>query len=354
LKSETLRLTKPFGKTIWLMLIWLIIFLSAAELLARWEVFQTTLTPPNMGSRHYQLGHKLTLLEAAAQQGPIDCLMVGSSVTDLGFDPAAFEKGFQSVTGQRIRCFNFGIDAGSTASTAALVQILIEGYRPRLLIFGTDARDYAVSPSDPDAAVVLDSPWVKYHRGDFSLEGWLLDHAYLYRYRQHLSRLARFHFEDTLWSQTKLNFEIRPNGFTPINKVSTYINDPPDPQDDSYEVTYYKRIYTDYQILDDNLTAFEEILSYNNAATQVFVIEMPISDGLYYFFGNGTTDYDRFITQVSELSLRYQVPFWRTEPLDAIPDDGWYDYSHMNIIGAAIFSTWLGQQVGEFEALENK
>jgi hypothetical protein len=30
-----------------------------------------------------------------------------------------------------------------------------------------------------------------------------------------------------------------------------------------------------------------------------------------------------------------------------IPDDGWVDYSHLNVDGADVFSAWLGGQIGE-------
>jgi hypothetical protein len=350
MKFDTLHLRHPLGKTFWLTLILLILFSGIAEWFVRSNFFQTPLTPPKMGSRHYQLGHKLALLDASIKKdGPIDCIMVGSSMVDVGFNPDAFQNGYHEVTGRSIRCFNFGIDASSAASTAALVKILVEDYRPRLLIFGTDARDYTVAIDDPDAAVVLDTPWVQYRQGKFSPAGWLLENSYFYRYRQHLGRLFRFNFEGTLRSQTKVNFEILPNGFTPISKVSTYINSPPAPDDDSFEVTYYTRIFSTYRMLEVNLDALERLISHNGTQTQVIVVEMPVSDGLYYFFGNGETDYNRFITQVNAITFEHQVTFWRSEPLDLIPDNGWLDYSHMNTTGAEIFSTWLGRLVAKAE-----
>ena len=303
-----------------------------------------------MGSRHYQLGHKLALLDELIKKiGRVDCIMLGSSVVDHGFDPAAFETGYKEIMGRDIRCFNFGIDASTAASTAALVRIVVEDYHPRLVLIGTDPRDYAVPREDPDPAVILNSPWVAYRQGDFSLEGWLLDNSYLYRYRQHLGRLARFQFGETLWPKTKLDNEILPNGFTPLSKVSTYINDSPNPEDDSFEVTYYTRIYSSYQMLDENLEGLENIMDYNESGIPVILVEMPVSDGLYHFFGNHESDYNRFLTRVGELATLHHVPFWQTEPLDFIPDNGWVDYSHLNKTGAEIFSTWLGQQVGTAE-----
>ena len=250
--------------------------------------------------------------------------------------------------GSRMRPF-FCLPRPSAASTAALVRILIEDYQPRLLIFGTDARDYAVSPMDPDPAVILESAWVQYRQGNFSLEGWLLQHSYFYRYRQHLGRLIHFHLNGTLWSQTDKKSAILPNGFTPLQEIATYINDPPDPKDNSFQVQYLTRIYSSYRMLDDNVVALERIIEYDESDRGVIIVEMPVSDGLYYFFGNGEVDYNTFIARISELADLYHVPVWRTEPLDSTPDDGWSDYSHLNVTGAAIFSTWLGEQVGKLE-----
>lgn len=340
----------PFGRTLTLTIVFLLIFGLAGEWVARLEIFQAPLMPPRMGSRHYQLGHKLFLLDGFVNKyGRVDCVMLGSSMVDTGFDPAAFESGYKETTGRNIHCFNFGIDAASAASTAALARIVVEDYHPRLLIIGTDPRDYAVPRDDPDPAVVLNTPWVAYRQGDLSLEGWLLENSYLYRYRQPLGRLARFQFEGTLWSNTRLNYEILPNGLTPINKVGTYINDPPNPGDDSFEVTYYTRIYSSYTMLPENLEALERIMNHNGSGSQVILVEMPVADGLYYFFGNRESDYNRFLSRVGELAILHHVPFWQTEPLDFIPDHGWMDYSHLNESGAVIFSAWLGQQVGQAE-----
>lgn len=350
MKFDTMRIKDLDGKTPWLSIILLMILVGTAEWVARLELFQAPLTPPKMGSRHYQLGHKMALLDAEVKRsGSVDCIMVGSSMVDVGFDPKVFQKGYQESAGQGIRCFNFGIDASSAVSTAVLARILVEDYHPRLLIIGTDARDYAVPRTDRDPAVILDTLWIQYRQGNFSLDGWLTEYSYFYRYRQHLSRLIHFNFENTLWSETKLNFEMLVNGQTRIDKVADYINDPPDPQDNSYEVVYYYRIFSSYQLLEENLDALENIMKYNGTGTQVIMVEMPVSDGLYYFFGNGEKDYDRFIAGVNELADLHKIPFWRTEPLDSIPDDGWSDYSHLNVTGAEIFSVWLGEQVGKLD-----
>lgn len=350
MKPYTFHAFGLFGYTFRLTFFFLLVLFGIGEWITRLDAFQAPLTPPKMGSRHYQLGHKLALLEAEVKKnGGIDCIMVGSSIVDVGFKPDSFQDVYLDLTGRQIRCFNFGIDGSTVASSAALVKILVEDYSPRLLIFGTDPRDYVLPSIDEYPVVILATPWVAYRQGDFSLDGWLQDHSYLHRYRQHFSRLLRFRFENTLWSETQLNHPILPDGFTKLTKVGDYINDPPDPQDDSFEITYFNQIYSNYEMLDENILALESILAYSGSETQVVVVEMPMADGLYYFFGNGDADYDRFIARVDELTNRYNIPFWRTETMDLIPDDGWSDYSHLNVTGAEIFSAWLGEQVGRLD-----
>jgi hypothetical protein len=102
-------------------------------------------------------------------------------------------------------------------------------------------------------------------------------------------------------------------------------------------------------MLRDNLDGLESIMEYNQSGTPVILVEMPVSDGLYYFFGNRKSDYNRFLTRVGELATLYHVPFWQTKSLNFIPDNGWVDYSHLNKTGAKIFSIWLGQQVARAE-----
>ena len=348
MRRNTLHLKISFGKTFFLSLLILLFFFTIGEAFVRTDQFQAPLTAPLMGTRHYQLGPKLARLEAVIKkEGSIDCLVVGSSMVDLGFDPQAFAEGYKNNTGQDIRCFNFGIDASTAASTTALAHILVEDYQPPLLIYGTDARDYAIPRDDTDAAVILESNWIRYRLGRFTLEGWLLEHSALYRYRKHLHRLSRFNYRNTLRSETKLNFEITPSGFTPVSTVGAYINDPPDLQDDSFEVRYYNRILSTYTMLEENLAGLKQMMSLNGPDSQIIIVEMPVPKGLFYFFGNGKEDHQRFVTQISRLTEAHQVPFWQTTALEMIPDDGWVDYGHLNTKGAHLFSSWLGHQVGE-------
>jgi hypothetical protein len=72
MKSETLRFRQISSKTLWLTLVILLVLSGTSEMLVRTDVFQAPLTPPKMGSRHYQLGHKLALLDAEVKRNGSD------------------------------------------------------------------------------------------------------------------------------------------------------------------------------------------------------------------------------------------------------------------------------------------
>jgi hypothetical protein len=42
------------------------------------------------------------------------------------------------------------------------------------------------------------------------------------------------------------------------------------------------------------------------------------------------------------------LPLFIRADIDQIPDEGWWDKTHMNLIGAGIYSRWLAKQVAEF------
>ena len=86
MQFDTLKINGLDGKTIRRTVIQWVLFVGVAEWITRTEFFRTPLTPPKMGLRHYQLGHKLALLEAGFKRnGPINCIIVGSSMAAILF-----------------------------------------------------------------------------------------------------------------------------------------------------------------------------------------------------------------------------------------------------------------------------
>jgi hypothetical protein len=327
-------------------LLFFVLLFAAGELLARLDMFQTRLTAPELGSTHRQFETQMHRLETLfKREGAVECIFLGNSMVWGGFDPLAFTQTYQSKTGQDIRCFNFGVDGMPASASGVLAEILIEDYHPQLLIYGTDARDYAVTRDARDAVVLLDSPWLQYRQGRFTVEGFLFEHSYLYRYREQLCRLLRFDY-----TQLRSGPDRSPTtgyGFDPNDRIGSFVQTIPDPQDPRGPIQYYFSVLSDYQMLPVNLDGLEKIVAQNDQDTQVLVVEMPVPETYMYFFANREEDYQRFINRARQMAADHDVPFVQTTPLNLIPDDGWVDYSHLNTRGAGIFSAWLGKQMGE-------
>jgi hypothetical protein len=64
-------------------------------------------------------------------------------------------------------------------------------------------------------------------------------------------------------------------------------------------------------------------------------------------FYSRTSLYVSILDQIATYATAHGVPLWLTVQLHLIPDDGWVgDAGHTNGTGAAVFSRWLGEQIG--------
>lgn len=354
LARPTLRLERPFGQTFLLSLILLAVLVGAAELVVRHRRFRAYVVANDRGSAHNQFEVQLGRLEnVAAFRGSIDCIFLGNSMVWRGFDPEAFTRAFQEETGRELRCFNFGVDGMPASSAGVLASILVQDFQPRYLIYGTDARDFAVPVDARDAGVLLDSPWLRYRQGHFSLSGWIYEHVHFYRYRQslgHLLRLEKTYLFVSGAERTKGDTY----GFTGDDTVGAYVSSSPLQHLDLGPVQYYRSILSDYRILPEDVRGLQQIAGLSGEKTQVFIVEMPIPETYLEFFGNGEQDYQSFLSAVQEVAAASQIPFWQTRPLQLIPIDGWVDYSHLNTKGARIFSRWFAGEIGALVAASER
>jgi hypothetical protein len=344
---NTLCLTRPLGKTLGLTLVFLILFLGIGETVTRTQFFRSRIVANNRGLRHNQFEVQLGRIETIyAKEGSIDCIMLGNSMVLLGFDPAAFARGYESQTGMSLQCFNFGVDGMPAASAAIVASILVQDFGPRLLIYGTDARDYVIRRDVEASSVLLDTPWIKYRTGDFSILGWLYEHFYLFRYWETIGNLVILQKQYLYMSDdyTTTGYDL---GFLGEEKIKLDVSFPPELQTYSGQVQGYFELLSNYEMLKENLVGFEQIVSHNSKTTQLLILEMPVPETYYHFFGEGQPGYQLFLDQIENISERNEFPFWRTAPQQLFSPEAWVDYSHLNAKGAEIFSMWFGQRLGE-------
>jgi hypothetical protein len=224
-RVRTLSLWPPLGRTMLLSLLLLVPLLGTAELLVRSRFFKAHVIANDWGSIHNQFETQLGRLETvAANFGSIDCIFVGSSMVWHAFDPGEFTRVYAEETGRDMKCFNFGVDGGVAATAGVLAPILVQDYQPRYLIFGTDARDYAVPIDSADVTVQLDSPWVRYRQGEFTIRGWLYEHAHLSRAWESLGHLVRLQ-KTHLAVRSASSLDDGDYGFRPYDTVADVRDD---------------------------------------------------------------------------------------------------------------------------------
>jgi hypothetical protein len=343
--NRTLHLTKSSYRTLTLALLVLGVLIGFAEIVLRQQAVQSLLTAPSLNSRHRQFEVQWHRLETLTKSGKkVSCIVLGSSMVWRGFDPLAYENGFESQTGDELICFNFGVDGLTPLTAGVLSKILVEAYHPNLLIYGTSARDYAVPQDAENNAVILEMAWIQYRLGEFNFEGWLIEHSFLYRYRRHINDLLHVFTRDAL-PEKSATISNR-YGFDPDDTVGDSVRFPPNSDHDDYLVQSYFRLLRDYSMRQENIAGFDDLLSQKDNGTTVVVVEMPVPQTYFYFFGNGVIGYQKFLDLILSATRTNQIIFLRTSCFNSIPDDGWVDYAHLNTKGASIFSESLGIKVG--------
>ncbi len=329
--GNTLRLTFPFGKTFALALVVLAFLWGAAEALARTPAVRSRYPFPSVNSPNATFDQGLTELDRQmVTRGRVDCIVLGSSMVLNDFSPAAFQNAYQERAQADLNCVNFGV-AGLTAAEAGdIARLLADVAHPRLLIYGTSARDYADTIGDLQAASgnrLTEIPWVRYRlaRG-FSLEGWLIDHSYAFHYLIGSRHWTQF------WGQ--------PLQAAPPRQVID-VRQPPDPKNEAGQY----ELLTHYAISAEARAGLENILRLPKQGVQVVVVEMPVHPTYLYFFDNGEADQRLFRDSVADAARAHGIVFWPADASLSLPDSMWTDRNHLEPSGGAAFSQWLGRQV---------
>lgn len=338
--NKTLSLKQPFGRTLGLSLIFLLMLIGLLEVSLHANPLQPYLdrSVPSLGSRHHQLESQLARLEKlVASEGSIDCIVMGSSLVWLGVKPSTFEESFRQETGQNIRCFNLGIETLPAGAAGPLAEFIVERYQPKLLIYGTSARDYGVDYEAEDTKVILDTPWLQYQLGQPSIQGWLFTHYFTLRYLPFLRSQVMLDTESLRETQSEIGDL---SGFLAKYRPAQEVHVQAAAKDAAQWLKHY-------EVRQENLSGLEHILGQQRNGTQIVVVEMPVSSTYYDYFGKGKTDYDRFVNSVEPLVRSRNVPFLRAPDEQLIPEEGWWNRSHMNVVGAEIYSNWLGEQIGK-------
>jgi hypothetical protein len=320
--------------------LFLVILISLSEIFLRLNPINKYQLVPYLGSSHRQLEIQLERIQSFAEaEGQIDCLFIGSSMVWLGINPELFSQTYKDNTGEKLSCFNFGVATMPASAAGIMAEILVDKYHPRILLFGTSPRDYAIPIDSEDAKVILDTTWVQYQRGKFSLQGWLYSNSSFYGNLENLNRLMRL--DKSVITDIGTS-EYDRYGFLPKTRPILEENIQAGIDDAEKWLTHY-------EVLEENIDGLEQIAIISEKDVQVIIFVTPVQSSYYDYFQNGEQDLDKFVQIVEEVSTNHEIPFIRMPDSGIIPVDGWWNENHLNLTGANAFSAWLAGQVSLIE-----
>lgn len=336
-----LRVGAAFGGSLAWVGATLVAALLACELLVRLPALEVRLPPPSLGTAVPQLELLLSRArEMVARDGGIDCLFVGSSVVSCGIDPVVFGASYRAARGGPIRCFNAGQVALSAPHVDLVADLFVSRLHPRLVIFGTTARDYLPGLGPGEAPQLMSSAWVRHRLGQPSLRGWLYEHSEGYR---RVASLAAW-FDPASWDAARRAraSRVTSEGYWPVDHVATDLDGPPGwPAERLRELSEAGTWPTAAA-----LAGLERLLALRRGGTEVLVVEVPTHASTLAYLARGAADREAFTAAIADVVRRSGGQFW---PYDGepMPEEGWSDAGHMNRAGARVFSRRLGRQIGE-------
>jgi len=339
-EGQTLKIKRPFGRTILLAAILLIILLVLVETAARTNFVRDALPTPIIASGHKRLDIKLTLLDdLVKEEGRIDCIFLGGSDVNAAINPGLFNRTYGKKTGEKLICFNFGLDGFIPPAAAVMAKILVEKYHPRLLVWGFSPTSFGDEFKRKPTGIVTQNPWCRYRLGDFNFGGWLTEHSYAYRY------FLRFR----TWLE-------RPDYFEKLSirgeKTSKYGYHTPERigrimhfKRDEEKENRYREMLSKFDIAVEAAAALEQVLRLKKKK-KIILVDIPVHPGLLTLHERGVAAHRKTALYIKKRAGQKGVLFLSTNRFDFIPQKGFRDINHMNTIGSGIFSRWLGRQVG--------
>ena len=335
-KSRTLQIKIPIGQTLLLSVLILVLMVGAAEAVARYlNSTGSGLPSPSWGLYHYMIELKLHRLDKLiAGRGEADVIFLGSSMVNRGINPKVFDEEFQRLTGKTVNSFNVGIPGIKSKDAYLLSKILVDRYKPKLIVYGASLRDFDGQNEPTD---IPENPWIRYKTVGFNLDGWLRDHLLSYQYYLIYRNWMKEDFETQLKARRYYDRRLTPKGYARWDSVMG--EGGPAWEEDAK--THFAHYFFDQPYLE----ALHQMLDQQDHTTAFLVVEMPVESSFSLLYPRQQEDQDYFIQQMGAASQEHGTLFWPTTNLVPIPEDGWYSKNHMNSTGATAFSRWLAYQV---------
>lgn len=325
---KTLKISLPYGRIFLQALLALLLFSAALETLSRTPVIDRLFLPEAYGTSHPHFETQLSRLkERAAQDGQVDCILIGNSQVMYGLDPAIIEQTYFERTGKTIRCQNFGLGGLPPMSAAPLAKVLIRNFHPSIIVFGTGLWDYSSSNAFSNHQSLMSSPWIQYQLGNPSLDGWLYTHSSAFR---HI-----FGVEHALKTTDDKSDKINRYGhatYSGQTQLSVY-----------EQLEYFETIAEKPELTETQVNGLKEVLALNGEETRIVIVETPFDPTFLTVKRKARLLYPDFKTMLNYRTQQSGADLWLTQEAISFPEENWYDLIHLNEEGSILFSRLFGE-----------
>jgi hypothetical protein len=314
-----------------------VVLAALLETLARCDGIRDHLRAPGFGTATRELDLQLAgLARAIRDDGPVDCLVLGSSVVMTGVDPDRLAASYRRRTGRTIHPYAFGVPALEADEAAPVAGILFADYRPHLLVYVFTTRDFFGRNAALPRPRLVDAPWVRYRSGEPSVTGWLVEHSAAYR------QLLPYRVLLLPDAATRLGADQRTyrDGFVAFGHVSADASPQAPP---AFRDLLFPPVATDFEPL-------AALLGLRDASRNLLLVEMPARPSI--LDERWTRERYQVLSRIRGTAIGSGVLTLTTTGLSVVPSGGWNDAVHLNAHGAAAFSSWLGEQIADRAAVD--
>jgi hypothetical protein len=332
--QKTLHITKPLCTLFLRALVLLVITLLVFEVVLQFVVHQGWMVDPGPGAANADLNIKLPMLDDLVKKtGVVDCIFLGSSMTNDDVDPEVFAQTYAEISGRTVTCFNFAVATLTGEIAGGLSRILVERYHPGLIIYGTSARDYS---KELGARALKDDPWYLYKLGEWNLPGWLQEHSMLYR--EYLKLLSDLNPDNREYA-VKVRQNTSPFGHYIVNVNVTSLEG---------QNTIHEK-----KLLQKDFDGVKQLTNLDGKNVRVVVVEIPVHERYLPVYVNDNPEeyYTLFFDPMAKLLYEKGIQFIQTITARQFvaSEDEWADMKHLNNKGSIKFSAWLADEIWRLE-----
>jgi hypothetical protein len=316
---------------------WRAVLVIAIVVVALAEVFVRAIgshLPSPLMWESYETQRKVQEIDALSQRGGAQVVFVGSSIIDVGIDPASVDR----QIGGRVISFNAGLASSIPRMTAVWAEhVVIPRLHPRVVVFGLNAYD--LGAEDPNRSAFynafLGSSGAREVLGTDdpiqSVDRWLGEHSALWQHKYQLrdpATLVRA-VEDHSPRVDAEAAAVDQNGRQTANQYLPY---------------------SDLTTIDMNgwtlgtpdTAAVRQLIAFDHARNiQTVLVDMPVTNQFVASMPQGNTSYEVFTDEVAIIGRKTGTKVINDA---SVRNDGlFFNNIHLNHNGAELLSIQLGR-----------